>query len=373
MPYSGLQNYGAYYGGSSNDQNVQDAYRAARSSGNSTSITASITEYKTSSTQLQYNPSAHNWSGQSQQSYSTGDGENRSYGNSGWRGINGQQSRQPAYDFERQRSSHDIPISTAGAGQNFYISTGEAVTQQRTQGLNNSAYASGLEATGRREGSHATRAGKSDSTAFNAHRNTGVAKADASSPAQAAPQSYSSQNPASASSSHAHSESGSSKQDVAASAAAALAGGVSRRKSNQQSLTLAHRQPSSPTPSMGNAPSRDGCNPQPSHTTASPYVVSTGNPSRVTQQSAQHNRPPSSQYVSPQTQRYANTSGANPSKMRTTTKPQVHGCINDQAQRPNRSCVPNNTAQNYSRIANPVTNTDSQELLLPNPQQPPTL
>src|SRR5271155_2808092 len=173
MPYSGLQNYG----GSSNDQNAQDAYHTARSSGNSTSISASTTEYKTSSTQPQYSPSAYKWSGQSQQSYSTGNGETQSYGNSGWRGINGQQSRQRAYNFERQRSSHDIPISTASAGQSFYISTGEAVTQQSTQGLNNFAYASGLEATGRREGSHATRAGKSDSTAFNAHRNTGVAKA----------------------------------------------------------------------------------------------------------------------------------------------------------------------------------------------------
>jgi hypothetical protein len=85
-------------------------------------------------------------------------------------GSNGQQSRQPAYDFERQRSSHDIPSSTASTGQNFYISTGEAVTQQGTQRLNNYlASASGLEATGRQEGSHATRAGESDSTAFNAH------------------------------------------------------------------------------------------------------------------------------------------------------------------------------------------------------------
>lgn len=366
MPYSGLQNYG----GSSNDQDVQDAYHAARSSGNFTSISASTTEYKTSPTQSQCNPSAHSRSSQSQQSYSTGNEEIQSYRNSGWRGINGQRSRQPAYDFERQRSSHDIPISTAGAGQNFYISTGEAMTQQSTQGLNNLAYASGLEAAGRQEGSHATRAGKSGSTAFNAHRNTGVAKAGVSSPAQAAPQSFSNQKPAS--SLHAHSESDSSKQDLAASAAAALARAVSRRKSNQQFPTLAHHQPSSLTPSMGNAPSRDGSNPQPSHTTASPYVVSAGNPLRVTQQSARHNRPPSSQYVSPQTQRYANTSGPNPSEMRTTTKLQVQGHINDQAQRPNRPCVPNNTAQNHSCIPNPVMNTSLQESLLPNPQQPPT-
>jgi hypothetical protein len=57
------------------------------------------------------------------------------------------------------------------------------------------------------------------------------------------PQSYSNQKPASTSSLHAHSESGSSKQDLAASAAAALAGAVSRTKSNQQSPTLAHHQP----------------------------------------------------------------------------------------------------------------------------------
>ena len=239
MPYSGLQNYGAYYGGSSNDQNAQNAYHAAQSSRNSTSISASTTEYKTSPTQPQHNPSVYNWFGQSQQSYSTGNGEIQSYGNSGWRGINGQQSRQLAYDFERQRSSHDIPSSTASAGQNFYISTSEAVMQQSTQGLNNLASASGLGATGRQEGSHATRARENDSTAFNAHRNTGVAKAGVSSPVQATPQSYSNQKPASTSSSHAHSESGSSKQDLAASAAAALAGAVSRRKSNQQSPTLA--------------------------------------------------------------------------------------------------------------------------------------
>jgi hypothetical protein len=125
---------------------------------------------------------------------------------------------------------------------------------------------------------------------------------------------------------------------------------------------------------MGSVPSRDGCNPQPSNMTASPYVVSTGNPSRVTQQSAQHNRAPSLQNVSPQTQRYANTSGPDPSTMRITTKPQAHGRINDQVSPfwPNRSYVPTNTAQNYRRTVNPVTNTGPREALLPNPQQPPT-
>ena len=323
----------------------RDVYPAARSS----TSCASTTEYKTSSTQPQYNPSAYNWSGQSQRSYSTGNRETQSYENSGWCGINGQQRRQAVYDFERQESSHDIPNSTASADQNFHSSTGQAVTHQSTQRLKNLAHAPSLEAAGRQEGSHATRTAKSDSTAVNAHRNTGATETSLSSPAQATPQSYSNQKPVSTSISHAHCQPGSSQQHPAAPAALTLAGAISRGKSNQQSPALAHRQPPLSTPSMGSVPSRDGRNPQPSNMTASPYVVSTGNPSRVTQQSAQHSRAPSLRKVSPQTQRYANTSGPDPSTMRITTKPQAHGRINDQVP-PfwlNRSYVPTHTAQNY--------------------------
>jgi hypothetical protein len=349
----------------------RNAYHTSRSSGNSTSISASTTEYKASSTQLQCNPGAYNWSGQSQQGYSTGNRETQPYGNSGWCGINSQQRRQPAYDFERQQSGHDIPTS---ADQNFHSSTSQGVTQQSMQRLKYLAHGSGLEIAGRQEGSNATRTAKSDFTACNAHRNTGVAETSLYSPAQPAPQSGSNQTPASTSTSHAHRQSGSSQQDLAASAAAALAGAVGTRKINQQSPALAHRQPPWSIPSMGNAPSRDGCNPHLSHTTASPYVVSTGNLYPVTQQSAQHNRALSSQNVSPRTQCYANTSGSDPSTMRIMTKPQAHGCINDQAQPfwSNRSYVPTNTGQNYSRIVNPATNTGPQETPLPNPQQPPT-
>ena len=264
----------------------RNAYHVSRSSGNSTLISASTTEYKASSTQPQYNPSAYNWPGQSQQSYSIGNRETQPFGNSGWHGINSQQRRQPAYDFKKQQSGHNIPGSTTSADQNFHSSTSQAVTQQSMQRLKNLAHASSLEAAGRQEESNATGTAKSDSTAFNAHRNTGVTETSLSSPAQAAPQCDSNQKPVSTSTSHAHRQSGSSQAGLAASAAATLAGVVSIRKINRQSPALAHRQPPSSTPSMGNAPSRDGCNPHLSHTTASPYVVSTGNPSRVTQQSA---------------------------------------------------------------------------------------
>src|SRR3954447_6791128 len=123
MSYSPLQNYGAYYGGSSNDQNAQDACNAARSYANSASISASTTEYRTSSTLPQYHLSAYNGPGPSQQSYNTGNRKIKPYGTSGLREINGQQSRQKAYYFERQRNIPDIPSSTASAGQIIHSST----------------------------------------------------------------------------------------------------------------------------------------------------------------------------------------------------------------------------------------------------------
>jgi hypothetical protein len=372
MSYSGLQNYGAYYGSSSNDQNAKKSNHARRSSGNSASTTAGTAGYQASERQPQYNGSAYNWPGQGQQNYGTMNGDTQSYGNSAWRGISGQHGSQPAYDFPRQQTGHSNPSSNAGASENYYSSTSEAVTQQSTQGLNNLAYASGLESAALQDGNHSIMTGEAGSTTFNAHRNTGISQARVSSPAQTSPQSYSKQRPASTYSSHEHSQSGSSQQDLAASAAAALAGAVSRRQSNQQFPALAHHQPPTSTPSMGNAPSRDGSNTQPSHTAASPYGVSASSTSRGIQQSVQHSWAPSSQHTNVQTHRYANSSSPDPSTWRSTTKPQAQYRASNQGPPSPQSWshVPNNTAQNNSSIANLVTNTSPQEshLLGPQPQ-----
>jgi hypothetical protein len=315
MSYSGLQNYYACHGGSSNEPKYAGHLPCRTITWEilHTSISASATVYKASSTRPQYDTSAYSWcvAGVSR-AIILGKRKPSPYGKSGWWTTDGQQNRQPAYDFERLRSSHDILRSTS-----------PALTQQSTHRLPNLVHASGLEATGLQEGSHATRTGKGGSTAFSNHRNTGVTDVGLSSPVQGAPHGYTPKCLGSVSTSHTHRQSGASQQALAASAAEALAGAVSRSKSNQQSPALVHHQPPSSTPSMGNAPSRDGCNLQSSHTTASLCVTSTDSPLRVTQQSAQHNRGPPSPNVGPQTQRYANTSAPDPSAMRTTTKAQV--------------------------------------------------
>ena len=357
MSYSGLQSYGAYYGTSSNDQN---GYRRAPSSANTASVPAGTEGHQNFTRQTQYDSSAYNWPGQSQQHYSSMNGEPQSYTNNAWRGINGHQSQQPAYDFQRQQSSHGVTSSSASAGQHLHSSTGQPVSQS-THGLNSLAYASGLDADGFQDGNHGVRDGKLDSVAYSVHPNTGGSQARTS-------QSYSSQRP-STFSSHAHNQSSSSQPDLAASAAAALAGAVSRRQNNQKYSTSVLHQSSTSTASMGNAPSRDGYRTQPSHGPTSPNSIYNNKTSRVTPQSTQPIRAPSSQYPNPQSHQYANNASPDPSTLHANNNTQAQNRVNLQGPTvsQNGTQSPNSTAQNNSSIANLVTNAQR----LPSPDTQP--
>ena len=358
MSYSGLQRYGAYYDTSSNDEN---GYPPAPSPANTAPVPAGTEGYQTSARRIQYNSGTYNWPGQGQQNYGLVNGELQSYANNAWRGINGQQSQQPAYDFQRQQSSHGVSSSSASAGQHFYSSTGQPVTQG-TQGLNSLAYASGLEAAGLQDGNHGVKNGKPDSVAYSVPPNTGGSQARTS-------QSYSNQRPSSTFSSHAHNQSSSSQQDLAASAAAALAGVVSRRQTNQKFSASIHHQSSTSTTSMGNAHSRDGYSTQASHGPTSPNSVSTNKTSRVNPQSTQPDRAPSSQYSKPQNRRYANNSSPDASTLHANNEKEAQDRVNHQ--RPtilqSKTQSPNSTAQNNNSIANLVTN--AQTLPPPDTQQ----
>jgi hypothetical protein len=371
MSYSGLENYGAYYGDSADHQNAEDTYHAGRSSGSSATIPGATGDYQASARQSQHNGVAYNWPGQSQQNYGTVSGDTESYENSAWRGINSQHGQRPAYDFQRQHTSHSNSSTNTGAGQEFYSSTNQSATQPSMQGLNNLAYASGLEFAGLNEGNHGIRTREAGSTAFNAPRTTSTPQARAPSPTQTGLPRHFNQRPAPTYPSHTHSQSKSAQQDLAASAAAALAGPVSRRQSNQQSPALTYHQPSTTTKTMGNGPSSDAYNRPRSHLADSTSNASASNTSRGMQQSAQHSWAPSSHSANPQAYRYTNTSNPDPATLTSKTKPQAQNRVSNQTLPSSQSGshLPNITAPNNSSITNLVTNTSPQDSPLLDPPQ----
>ena len=136
MSYPPLSGYGNYYDTPTNpsSQSTYGSGRQVPSSG------AYGQQYQVDGRNTDYSSSGYEWAGQDQSGY--GPAQHQSYGNDSWRNNGGQSS---SYDYRREASSYATQAAAGTSSQPYYGSSATSTSGQNMSGLNNLAYASGLD------------------------------------------------------------------------------------------------------------------------------------------------------------------------------------------------------------------------------------
>ena len=139
MSYPPLSDYGRYYNTSSGGHTSQNGYGAGRGTSESTTYSTQ-SAYHTEPPQQQYNSSGYDWSNQNQQSYDST--SQPAYANdSSWKDGSRQDT---TYDYRRETSTYATQVAAGNHAQGYY-STAPTESSAQNSGLNNLAYASGLD------------------------------------------------------------------------------------------------------------------------------------------------------------------------------------------------------------------------------------
>ena len=136
MSYPPLSGCGNYYDTPANpsSQSTYGSGRQVSSSG------VYGQQYQEDNRNTDYTSSGYEWAGQSQSGY--GPGQHQSYGNDSWRNNGGQST---SYDYRREASSYATQAAAGTTSQPYYGSSATSTSGQNMSGLNNLAYASGLD------------------------------------------------------------------------------------------------------------------------------------------------------------------------------------------------------------------------------------
>jgi hypothetical protein len=206
MSYPPLGGYGSYYD-TTPSQNTNPTYSGSRQGGSS----SYGQQYQGDERPAGYGSSAYDWQGQNQPGYSS----NSQYGgNENWRDSNGQSSN---YDYRREASNYATQAAAGSTSQQSYYGS----TSQAQQGLNNLAYASGLDNRGN------SRSQQPQQSKYSTTPNPIINRVQ--SPVQGVQQqTYSSAQPANYGT-HDNSSSSTNSPQLAINAAQALAGAVNRK------------------------------------------------------------------------------------------------------------------------------------------------
>ena len=136
MSYPPLSGYGSYY-----DIPANPSSQATYGSGRQVPSSGVYgQQYQEDGRNTNYSSSGYEWAGQSQSGY--GRGQHQSYGNDSWKN-NGDHSR--SYDSRREASSYATQAAAGTTSQPYYGSSATSTSGQNMIGLNNLAYASGLD------------------------------------------------------------------------------------------------------------------------------------------------------------------------------------------------------------------------------------
>ncbi|KAK5455998.1 hypothetical protein LTS15_005317 [Exophiala xenobiotica] len=238
MSYPPISSFGGYYETANQGQSMQHSYNTARQLNDRYTTQA---PYSGDIRQNQYGSSGYDWSGQNQQNY-TDSSRQQTYNTSSWKD---ERTQGAPYGDTRQTSNYATHGSADSNRQEHYNARSST---QSTQGLNNLAYASGLQDSGSQRQGHRPRQA---SMSLNSTYAAGNAPNRVQSPvAQQGARRHSSNQ----STTHAYQNeaaSTSNQQPQMPAAAAALAGAVNRRFP-QESSTQASV---SPVLNGANAPS----------------------------------------------------------------------------------------------------------------------
>lgn len=218
MSYPPISSYGEYYETANQGQNTQHSYNTARQPNDRYTTQA---PYPGDIRQSQYGSSGYDWSGQGQNQQNYADSpRQQTYNSSSWKD---ERIQGASYGDTRQTSSYATQSSAGSNRQEYYNARS---TTQSTQGLNNLAYASGLQDSGsQRQGPRPQQSSMSSSSMYA----TGNAPNRVQSPVtQQGARRYSSNQSADRANQN-EAASTSSQQPQMPAAAAALAGAVSRR------------------------------------------------------------------------------------------------------------------------------------------------
>jgi len=156
-----MSGYGDYYDSGNQGQNMQNSYKNGRQS-NANERYTTQNAYSGDNRQTQYGSSGYEWSGQSQQNYAD-NSRQQAYSSASWKDDNDQTT---AYGDRRQANTHTPQPAASSTRQEYYNSQSSNTAGQNTQGLNNLAYASGLDDSGRQRQSRVQQSSVSSSTNY---------------------------------------------------------------------------------------------------------------------------------------------------------------------------------------------------------------
>ncbi|KAK5319174.1 hypothetical protein LTR93_007869 [Exophiala xenobiotica] len=217
MSYPPISSFGDYYETANQGQNMQHSYNTARQSNDRYTTQA---PYSGDIRQNQYGSSGYDWSGQNQQNY-TDSSRQQTYNTSSWKD---ERTQGAPYGDTRQTSNYETQSSADSNRQEHYNARS---TTQSTQGLNNLAYASGLQDSGSQRQGHRP---QQASMSLNSTYAAGNAPNRVQSPvAQQGARRYSSNQSTNHTNQNEAASTSNQQPQMPAAAAAALAGAVNRR------------------------------------------------------------------------------------------------------------------------------------------------